>query len=169
MLRGLFTLLEQWSASFKNFTKPFSSLVNFQLDLTVLTLLYMKMYRLALNSVNSTYFIRDFDASTEIYWSHCNRGSQLFQLCADCVGSRRKTVFVSAVIDKNVCWVTSTICLIWLVENTAVKFCEKWNLYKIWVYKSQQDAHVTEFIFVWELLYTFRVSLSPVFRSTKQL
>ena len=37
------------------------------------------------------------------------------------------------------------------------------------VYKSQQDAHVTEFIFVWELLYMFQVSLAPIFRSTKQL
>jgi hypothetical protein len=63
----------------------------------------MKMYRLVLNSVNRTYFIRDFDASTEIYWSRCNRGSQLLQLCADCVRSRRKTVFVNAVLDKDVC------------------------------------------------------------------
>jgi hypothetical protein len=39
----------------------------------------------------------------------------------------------------------------------------------ILVYKSQQDAHIAEFIFVWELLYMFRVSLSPIFRSTKQL
>jgi len=38
----------------------------------------------------------------------------------------------------------------------------------ILVYKSQQDANVTEFIFVRELLYVFRVSLSPIFRSTKQ-
>jgi len=37
------------------------------------------------------------------------------------------------------------------------------------LYKSQQDAHVTEFIFVSQLLYMFRVSLSPIFRSTKQL
>ena len=37
----------------------------------------------------------------------------------------------------------------------------------ILVYKSQQDAHITEFIFVRELLYMFRVSLSPIFRSTK--
>jgi len=37
----------------------------------------------------------------------------------------------------------------------------------ILVYKSQQDAKVTEF--VWELLYMFRVSLSPIFRSTNQL
>jgi len=29
-------------------------------------------------------------------------------------------------------------------------------------YKSQQDAQVTEYIFVWELLYMFRVSLSPI-------
>jgi len=34
------------------------------------------------------------------------------------------------------------------------------------VYKSQQDAHVPEFIFVWELLYMFRVLLSHIFRST---
>jgi hypothetical protein len=34
--------------------------------------------------------------------------------------------------------------------------------------KSQPDAHVTEFIFIWWLLYMFRVS-SPIFRSTKQL
>jgi len=39
----------------------------------------------------------------------------------------------------------------------------------ILVYKSQQDTHVTEFIFVWQLLYMFRVSLSPIFGSTKQL
>jgi hypothetical protein len=39
----------------------------------------------------------------------------------------------------------------------------------ILVYKSQLDAQVTEFIFVWQLLYMFRVSLSPIFRSTKQL
>jgi len=39
----------------------------------------------------------------------------------------------------------------------------------ILVYEPQQDAQVTEFIFVWELLYMFRVSLSPILRSTKQL
>jgi hypothetical protein len=39
----------------------------------------------------------------------------------------------------------------------------------ILVYKSQQDADVTEFIFIWELLYMFRASLSLIFRSTKQL
>jgi len=32
----------------------------------------------------------------------------------------------------------------------------------ILVYKSQQDAHVTEIIFVGELLYMFPVSLSPI-------
>jgi len=37
----------------------------------------------------------------------------------------------------------------------------------ILIQKSQQDARVTEFI--WRLLYMFRVSLSPIFRSTKQL
>jgi hypothetical protein len=39
----------------------------------------------------------------------------------------------------------------------------------ILIWKSQQDAQVTEFIFIWWLLYMFRVSLSPIFRSTKQL
>jgi len=39
----------------------------------------------------------------------------------------------------------------------------------ILVYKSQQDAHVTGFSFVRELLCMFRVSLSPIFRSIKQL
>jgi len=43
------------------------------------------------------------------------------------------------------------------------------NRNNILVYKSQQDAHVIEFIFVWELLYMFRASLSPIFRTTKQL
>jgi len=38
----------------------------------------------------------------------------------------------------------------------------------ILIQKSQQDAHVTEFIFIWQLLYMFRVS-SPIIRSTKQL
>jgi len=28
---------------------------------------------------------------------------------------------------------------------------------------------MSRFIFVWQLLYMFRVSLSPIFRSTKQL
>jgi len=39
----------------------------------------------------------------------------------------------------------------------------------ILIRKFQQDAHVTEFIFIRQLLYKFRVSLSPIFRSTKQL
>jgi len=39
----------------------------------------------------------------------------------------------------------------------------------ILIQKSQQGAHVTEFIFIWRLLYMFRASLSPIFRSTKQL
>ena len=37
----------------------------------------------------------------------------------------------------------------------------------ILVYKSQQDVHVTDFI--WQLLYMFRASLSPIFRSAKQM
>jgi hypothetical protein len=50
-------------------------------------------------------------------------------------------------------------------------FSAHWSVHRnnIVVYKSQQDAHVTEFIFVLELLYMFQVSLSPIFRSTKQL
>jgi hypothetical protein len=38
----------------------------------------------------------------------------------------------------------------------------------ILVYKSQQDAQVRVY-FVWQLLYMFQASLSPIFRSTKQL
>jgi len=63
-----------------------------------------------------------------------------------------------------------------LVLNQAVNtLTTRFNVHgsvhrnNILVYKFQQDAHVTEFIFVWELLYMFRVSLSPIFRSTKKL
>jgi hypothetical protein len=41
--------------------------------------------------------------------------------------------------------------------------------YNIVVYKSQQDAQVTEFILSLQLLCMFRALLSPIFRSTKQL
>jgi hypothetical protein len=44
-----------------------SSLVNLQLDWAVLTLLYKKVYKVALNLVNDNYYIPDFDASTELY------------------------------------------------------------------------------------------------------
>jgi len=37
----------------------------------------------------------------------------------------------------------------------------------ILLYKSQQDAHVTEFYCIWQPLYMFRALLSPIFRSTK--
>jgi hypothetical protein len=33
----------------------------------------------------------------------------------------------------------------------------------------QLDAQITEFISIWQLLYMFRASLSPIFRSTIQL
>jgi hypothetical protein len=99
-----------------------SSLVNFQLDWTVLTLLYMKMYRVNLNSVNGKYFIRDFDASTEIYMSSCNWGDAAFsvvrwrwrippQKCV-CKFSNRRRCLLSS----------KYFCLIWLEKTLQENF-----------------------------------------------
>jgi len=54
-------------------------------------------------------------------------------------------------------------------SNLMFFFNVHWSVHRnnILVHKSQQDAHVTEFI--WQSLYMFRASLSPIFRSTKQL
>jgi hypothetical protein len=60
------------------------------------------------------------------------------------------------------------------LEPTSTTIFDEFNIHvsehrnNILVYKSQTDAHVTEFIFVWELLYMFRVSLSTIFSSTKK-
>jgi hypothetical protein len=85
------------------------------------------------------------------------KGIHLYSLC-NCV-NQMTLEEVNFFSSSRIFWVTH------------IKFNVHGSVHRnnILVYKSQQDAQVTEFIFIWELLYMFRVSLSPIFRSTKQL
>jgi len=81
-------------------------------------------------------------------------------LCFWCVEERITVSSVNSIQLLVLSWRWSVSCE---VGTELLNVCV--DEFQILVCKAQQDAHVTEFIFVWELLYMFWVSLSPIFRS----
>jgi hypothetical protein len=73
------------------------------------------------------------------------------------------------IITREIASNLISVCVVYLGKGSSLRAVKVWKYSSSLVHKSQQDAQVTEFIFVRELHYMFRVSLSPIFRGTKQL
>jgi hypothetical protein len=101
-------------------------------------------------------------------WAHSEHTVNTQWAHSEHILEMRNVKNVSVFIPKRKCWL-NRLRSRW-DDNTKLMSNRAWECNFVYFNsKSQQDAHVIEFIFIWRLHYMFRVSLSPIFRSTKQL